>query len=56
VQAVFGRPLFLHEMKEIIIAENIEVAYKTRAASGNWAEWSKKNPGMAEILSKAAHG
>lgn len=55
-QAVFGRPLFLHEMKEIIIAENIEAAHKARTQSGDWAKWTSENPVLAELLNKASHG
>lgn len=50
-QAVFGRALFLHEMKEMNIAENIYNAYQSRKASGNLAEWTTKNEGLAGILS-----
>ena len=56
VEAVFGRPLFLHEIREMIIAENTADAYKSRKASGDWAKWSIENPELADLLSKAAHG
>ena len=55
VEAVFGRPLFLHEIREMIIAENTADAYKARKASGDWAKWSVENPELAELLSKATH-
>jgi hypothetical protein len=48
---VFGRPLFLHEIKEINIAENVYNGYQARKASGNLAKWTAKNQDMAEILS-----
>ena len=51
VQAVFGRALFLHEIKEMNIAENIYNAYKSRKASDNLAKWTTENQGLAEILS-----
>lgn len=54
VWAVMGRPLFLNEMQEIAIAENVESAYRSRQQSGDWAEWSSRNPAMAELLSR--HG
>ena len=52
---MFGRPLYLNEMREIVQAENIERAYKARESSGNWAEWTKQNPELAAILTKAQH-
>ena len=56
VQGAFGRPLYLNEMREITIAENVEHAYRERKASGNWAEWTEKNPDMAAVLNRASHG
>lgn len=53
--AVMGRPLYLHEIKEIIIAENVENAYRSRRASGDWAKWTSENQTMAEILSRLGH-
>ena len=55
-ESVYGRALFLHEIREMVIAENIADAYKARKASGDWAKWSIENKEMAELLSKAAHG
>jgi len=47
----------VHEIKEMIIAENVSDAYYSRKASGNWAKWSEENPALAEILSSVAkHG
>lgn len=54
VQAIFGRQLYLHEIKEMVIAENVFNAYMERQGSGNWAEWAEKNPTMSEVLVKAA--
>jgi len=51
VQAIFGRPLFLHEIKEMNIAENVYNGYQARKASGNLAEWTTKNQDIAAILS-----
>lgn len=53
-QAIFGRSLYLHEIKEMIIAENVQDAYIGRKLSGDWAKWAEENPGLAEILSRAA--
>jgi len=51
-----GRPLFLHEIREIVTAENVEAAYKAREASKDWAKWTSEHPELAEILSRARHG
>lgn len=55
VQGVFGRPLYLSEIREIVIAENIESAYKARAKSGDWAKWTQENKDLSEMLIKASH-
>ena len=50
-QAVFGRPLFLHEMQEINIAEKIYNGYMSRKGHDNLAKWTTEHQDIAEILS-----
>lgn len=51
--AVYGRPLFAHEMKRITAAEAIVNAYRDRAKSENYAEWTERNPQLAALLTRA---
>jgi len=37
----------------MILAENITIAYRSRAQSSNWAEWVNSNPVMADMLAEA---
>ena len=55
LEAVTGRRQFYHaEYRRMIYAENIVIAYRSRAKSnGNWAAWAVSNPAMASILADA---
>jgi hypothetical protein len=54
LEAVTGRRQFYHaEYKRMIYAENIVIAYKSRAREDNWAAWAMSNPAMASILADA---
>ena len=50
IQAVYGRTLYVQEVKALMEADIISSAYRNRAASGNLAEWSAKYPEMAKRL------
>jgi len=52
-QAVFGRILSFHEIRMMTLADNVVTAYKERARSENWKEWTENNPGKAHILNTA---
>lgn len=55
-QAVYGRTLFVGEMRRMNAAENIVMAYQSRAryrdenGSENWVAWAQKYPDLSEIL------
>jgi hypothetical protein len=54
LKAVTGRDVFYFgEMRRMVRAENIVVAYQNRKRAKNWAEWSTSNPREAEILAEA---
>jgi len=53
VEAVYGRPLYTHEIKNLIAAEITRDAYREREKSGNYADWSRKNPEKAAVLDEA---
>lgn len=51
VKAVLGRDvLYWSETRRMIVAEKVYKAYHSRRQSGNWAEWSEKNPVLAKLL------
>ena len=51
--AVYGRPLWTHEIKNLISAEVIRDAYNAREESGDYADWCKKYPARARTLNDA---
>lgn len=51
--AVFGREPSPYEMRCMVAAQNVAVAYEARTNAENWAKWSKDNPEMSELLSRA---
>lgn len=57
VQAVFGRPMTMREMREINLAENVERAYtaeqRAEQSEGGAAEWSRNNRALAGLLARA---
>jgi hypothetical protein len=54
VKAILGRDvLHFGELRRFTLAENIYNAYKSRARSENWAQWTKDNPEMADVLAAA---
>ncbi len=53
MEAVLGRKqLYHYEINAMIYAENIVIAYRSRArVNGNeWMEWAGKNPKLAALL------
>lgn len=54
VMAIMGRPvLHFGELNRMACAENILVAYRSRAKSANWAEWASNNTALANLLAEA---
>ena len=53
VEAVYGRPLYTHEIKNLIAAEVIRDAYNGREQSGDMADWARKNSHKAALLNEA---
>lgn len=45
-----GRTLGAGEIRRMIAADNVVKAYRSRAASDNWAQWAQKNPEMSRLL------
>ena len=48
--AVLGRSLGAGEINRMRQAENVVLAYQSRAQSANWATWAKDNPEMSSLL------
>lgn len=40
------------ELRQMMVAENIIIAYRARKDTKNWAEWANKNKKLAEFLSE----
>lgn len=54
IEAITGRRQFYYgELRRLIIAENISLAYRSRSASQNWGEWARKYPDLEKILIEA---
>jgi len=53
VEAVYGRPLTVREMRRIVHAEAIRDAHQARARSESWAQWATDNPKLARLLNEA---
>ena len=54
VHAVYGRPhLYEREMRQMIVAQNVISAYKSRSKATTWSAWVQDNPVEAELLHKA---
>jgi len=53
VHGMLGRQLLYREIIRMNVFRNIVSAYKSRAASQNFATWAKDNPEDAKILAKA---
>jgi hypothetical protein len=54
IEAILGRRvLYYGELRRMILAENIVIHYRRRAASSNWAAYALDNPEMAQILLEA---
>lgn len=60
VQAVVGRTLGAGELRKMTIAENIRMAYQSRAnyrdkdGAENWTEWARLYPDASALLNEAA--
>lgn len=51
LEAITGRRQFYFgELRQMIAAENIVTAYKSREHSKDWTEWTRNNPLLTEIL------
>ena len=54
IEAITGRRQFYAgELRRMVIAENIQTAYQSRARAKNWAAWVKDNPALADLLDEA---
>lgn len=54
IEAILGRRQFYFgELRCLILAENINLAYRSRSRSENWAEWAQKHPDLEQILIEA---
>ena len=53
LEAITGRRQFyFYELRRLVTAENIVIAYRSRANSNNWVEWMQSNPSMAKLLAE----
>ncbi len=53
-KAILGRDTFYYgELQNLIIAENIFLAYHSRKKSENWVAWAEDNPAIATLLFEA---
>jgi hypothetical protein len=53
VEAVVGRPILsAGEIRRMIAAHNVYTAYRSRAASDDWAKWAHEHPTYAAILAE----
>lgn len=39
-------------MRRLVTAENMVIAYKSRARAENWVAWVQDNPEMAKLLAE----
>ena len=54
LEAITGRRVFFYgELRRLILAENIVLAYRQRAQALNWVTWATDHPGLAELLAEA---
>ena len=53
VQAIYGRPLSFHEIRMLVMAENVTMAYIDRMKSENWVYWAENNPDKSALLALA---
>lgn len=53
LEAIIGRKQFYYgELRRLITAENIVIAYHSRKRSDNWAAWAEDNKAMARMLAE----
>ena len=53
LEAITGRKQFyFYELRRLVTAENMVVAYRSRKQSENWAQWANDNPSMARLLAE----
>ena len=51
VKAVMGRDvLALHEMRNMLLVESVELSYHSRRASADWGKWAKDHPDNSALL------
>lgn len=54
VPAVMGREtLYSFEIRRMMIADQVQNAYRSRRSSRNWVEWAGSNPEAAALLAQA---
>jgi hypothetical protein len=54
LKAITGREVFFHhELRRMVCAENIVIAYRDRSRASNWATWANENHALANILLEA---
>lgn len=52
-QSVLGRPMSAGEIRRMLIAERIAMAYRSRETAKNWATWAIENEEEANLLAMA---
>lgn len=52
--SVYGRTLRAEEIQAMLLVDNVVTAYRSRAASDNWAEWAARNPAANLLLTECA--
>lgn len=51
VMAVTGQAVLpAREIRKMLVAENILLAYNSRKKSDNWGKWAEEHPDLAKIL------
>lgn len=54
LEAITGRRIFyFNELRCLMVAENIVLAYKMRERAENWAQWANENKQLAKLLTEA---
>lgn len=53
VESVYGRTLTVEEMREMMTAETIVMAYRARAEAESMADWADNHPDAQTLLVEA---
>jgi hypothetical protein len=54
VQGCMGRTLYEREIRRMIAANNVVVAFEMRKAATSWEVFQKEHPELGDLLFKAA--